>query len=106
MDHSFFDWDEQNIGHLVRHQISPEEAEQVINNRPVDLEFEVRNGEQRVTQVGETDASSILIIVSTMKDKKVRVITAWPAKEKLRRYFQTQKRNGNVGRVEEQDLRE
>jgi len=57
MDHSFFDWDEQNIGHLVRHQISPEEAEQVINNRPVDLEFEVRNGEQRVTQVGETDAS-------------------------------------------------
>jgi uncharacterized DUF497 family protein len=91
---------------LALHQISTAEAEEVIGNRPRDLEFELRNGEERVAQIGETDAGRILIVVSTMQDRKIRVVTAWPAKERLRRYFQTQKRNGNVGRVEEQDFRE
>ena len=101
-----FDWDEKNIGHLALHQISPAEAEQVVLNRPVDLEFELRSGEERATQIGETDEGRILIVVSTTQGKEVRVVTAWPAKERLRRYFQTQKRNRNVGRIEEQDLRE
>jgi uncharacterized DUF497 family protein len=100
-----FDWDNENIGHLARHRISPAEAEQVLKNRPLDLEFELRNGEERVTQIGETDASRILIVVSTTQGKEVRAVTAWPAKERLRRFFQTQKRNGNAGRIEEQDLR-
>lgn len=106
MDISRFDWDEENVGHLARHEVTPDETEQVIQNRPVDLGSELRNGEERVAQVGETDAGRILIVVTTMKDKKIRVITAWPAKERFRRYFQTQKRNGNVGRIEEQDLQE
>jgi uncharacterized DUF497 family protein len=106
MPPSFFHWDEQNAQHLAVRQILPGEAEQVILNRPVDLESYLRNGEERVVQVGETDALKILIVVSTMRDKKIRVVTAWPAKERLRRYFQTQKRNGNVGRIEEQDVRE
>ena len=106
MPPQFFDWDEQNIGHLALHKISPAEAEQVVLNRPVDLEFELRSGEERATQIGETDEGRILIVVSTAQDKKVRVVTAWPAKERLRRYFQTQKRNGNVGRTETDELRE
>jgi uncharacterized DUF497 family protein len=106
MDISFFDWDDENSRHLAKHEISRSEAEQVILNRPVDLESYLRNGEKRAVQVGETDAERILIVVSTIRDRKVRVITAWPAKERLRRYFQTQKRNGNVGRIEKDDLRE
>jgi uncharacterized DUF497 family protein len=103
---SSFHWDKQNIAHLALHQILPAEAEQVVLNRPLDLDSHLRNGEDRTVQIGETDAGRILIVVSTMRDKKVRVITAWPAREKLRRYFRTQKRNGNVGRTEKQDLRE
>jgi len=106
MDHLNCDWDEENIRHIARHEISPAEAEQVIGNRPRDLESEIRNGEERVVQVGETDAGRILIVVSTMQGRKVRVVTAWPSKERLRRYFETQKRNGNVGRTEANDLRE
>ena len=30
-----FDWDEANIGHMARHSVIPEEAEQVIFNDPV-----------------------------------------------------------------------
>ena len=101
-----FDLDEQNIGHLALHQILPTEAEQVILNRPVDLESHLRNGEERVVQVGETDGAKILIVVSTMRDKKVRVVTAWPANKSYRRYFLSLKRNGNVGRIEADDVRE
>jgi uncharacterized DUF497 family protein len=101
-----FDWNVDNIRHLARHDILPDEAEQVLKNRPRDLEFKLLNAEDRITQIGETDAGRILIVVSTMQGRKVRVVTAWPAKERLRRYFQTQKRNGNVGRIEKQDLRE
>jgi uncharacterized DUF497 family protein len=101
-----FDWNIENIRHLARHDILPVEAEQVLKNRPCDLESELRNGEERIVQVGETDTHRILIVVVTMQNRKIRVVTAWPAKEKLRRYFQTQKRNGDVGRIEKQDLRE
>jgi uncharacterized DUF497 family protein len=96
-----FDWDEHNIGHLALRQITPSDAEQVILNRPVDLESELRNGEKRTAQVGETDAGKVLAVVSTEREGKIRVITAWPAKDRLRRYFLSLKRNGNVGRIED-----
>jgi uncharacterized DUF497 family protein len=101
-----FDWDEQNIAHLTRHLIVPVEPEQVVLNRPIDLGSNLRNGEERIAQVGETDAGRVLHVISTMRDGKVRIITAWPAKDRMRRYFLSLKRNGNVGRIEEQDLRE
>jgi uncharacterized DUF497 family protein len=65
-----FDWDKQNIGHLARHQIVPAEAEQVILNRPLDLEAELRNGEERVPHVGETDAGRVLVVVQPWLAKR------------------------------------
>jgi uncharacterized protein len=101
-----FEWDEQNVHHLALHQIAPVEAEQVIRNRPLDLESLLRNGEQRLAQIGETDAGRVLIVITTMRDNKIRVVTAWPANRNYRRYFLSMKRNGDVGRTKEQDLRE
>jgi uncharacterized DUF497 family protein len=105
MNTAVFDWNNENVRHLVRHQILPAEAEEVIQNRPCDLESHLRNCEERMSQVGETNAGRILIVVTTMQDEKIRVVTAWPAKERLRRYFLTQKRGGHVGRIEREDLR-
>ena len=101
-----FDWDEDNIGHLGRHQIEPGEAEQVILNRPCDLETHIRSGESRVVQVGETNSGRVLVVVSTMRGKHVRIITAWPAEKRLQRYFSTQKKSGNAGRVAEEEFPE
>jgi uncharacterized DUF497 family protein len=101
-----FDWNVDNIRHLARHDILPAEAEQVLKNRPLDLESQLRNGEERLPHIGETDAGRILIVVTTMRGKKIRVVTAWPGKKNYRRYFLSLKRNGNVGRIEEQDIRE
>jgi uncharacterized DUF497 family protein len=101
-----FDWDNENIGHFARHQILPAEVEEVIRNRPLDLEVQLRNGEERLPHIGETDAGRILIVVTTMRGKKIRVVTAWPGNKNYRRYFLLLKRNGNVGRIEKEDLRE
>jgi uncharacterized DUF497 family protein len=106
MEEIKFSWDEENIGHLSRHQISQAEAEQVIFNRPVDLESQLRNGEKRLPHIGETDAGRILVVVTTMRGKKIRVVTAWSGNKNYRSYFLSLKRNGNVGRIEKQDLRE
>jgi len=35
-----FQWDEANRDHIARHNISPEEFEQVIKNGPLDLKVE------------------------------------------------------------------
>ena len=101
MDNLNFDWDDANIGHIAGHGITPEEAEEAILNRPVDLGSELRSGEERVAQIGETDAGRVLTVISTMAGEKFRVVTAWPANRNYRRYFASMKRNGNVGRIEE-----
>jgi hypothetical protein len=33
-----FDWDSYNVAHLAKHQIEAIEAEQVVLNRPIDLQ--------------------------------------------------------------------
>ena len=101
-----FDWDEENIGHLARHVITPAEAQEVLFNWQIDLDSYVRNGEERVVQAGETDQGRVLVVVSTIRNGKTRVVTAWPAKERIRRYCATQKRSRDVGRTEEEDIRE
>jgi uncharacterized DUF497 family protein len=82
-----FEWDAANRRHLAEHDVQPEEAEQVLLNNPIDLERHNRNGEERIVHVGATDAGRILVAVSTFLGMKIRVITAWPAKERLRRYW-------------------
>ena len=100
-----FEWDEVNIAHIARHGVETNEAEQVILNRPVDLNSELRNGEERFPHIGETNLGRILVVVTTMVGEKVRVVTAWPAGKKSRRWLLSLKRNGDVGRTETNDLR-
>jgi uncharacterized DUF497 family protein len=106
MDHSLLDWDSANIAHIAEHDVVPDEAEQVIRNRPIDLPAELRNGEERIPHIGETDVGKILVVVTAMSGKKIRIVTAWPANKNYRRYFLSLKRNGNVGRTQADELRQ
>jgi uncharacterized DUF497 family protein len=84
-----FEWDDANRSHIAEHAVSPQEVEEVLLNNPVDLERQNRNGEERLLQVGETQEGRILVVVSTFAGSKIRVITAWPARERLRRYWKS-----------------
>jgi uncharacterized DUF497 family protein len=70
----------------------------------VDLEFQVRSGEERIAQVGQTDTGRILVVVTTVRDELIRVVTAFPAKERLRKVYLTQKGSTDEGGIEEKKL--
>jgi len=59
-----FDWDDENRKHLATHKVAPAEFEQVLNNDPIDLAFDLvrrrtvplrRPYQSRSTAVGGVD---------------------------------------------------
>jgi uncharacterized DUF497 family protein len=85
-----FDWDEANLAHLARHEVTREEAEQVFLGDPLDMELQIDGGctgEERLQQLGETVKGRILQLVTTWRGGKVRVISAWDAPNQLKLYY-------------------
>lgn len=79
-----FEWDEANIGHIAEHDVTPAEAEEVITNNPLDLDYVFRNGEMRLRQAGETSAGRVLAVITVLRNGLTRVVTAYPASRSLR----------------------
>jgi uncharacterized DUF497 family protein len=86
-----FDWNDANVSHIAIHGVSPEEAEQVIENEAFDAGALLRNGEMRTVHLGETDAGRVLIVVVTERDGMYRVVTARPADRKERAFYSNHK---------------
>ena len=74
-----FDWDEENRKHLKSHRVSPQEFEQVIENEPLDLEYQTASGEERYKSLGVTNRGRALIVIWTLREGKVRAVTAYGA---------------------------
>jgi uncharacterized protein len=74
-----FDWDEANITHTARHGVSREEAEQVMMRSPVELDYQIIDGEERYAVVGLTHAGRFLTMVWTDRSGTVRIVTAFDA---------------------------
>ena len=47
-----FDWDSANIDHIARHRVTPEEAEQVMLNSPLEIDYQIMDGEERLSLSG------------------------------------------------------
>jgi len=90
-----FLWDSGNIDHIALHDVTPEEAEQVIENEPLEIGKVERNGELRIVHVGETDAGRVLLVAITYRDEQVRVVTAYPASRKFRKFYDQEKARTN-----------
>ena len=86
-----FVWDTANINHIAFHEISTEEAEQVINNDPLDIERQFRNGEERSVHLGETLTGRVLYVIVTLRGENLRVVTAFPADRQSRKHYNEQK---------------
>ncbi len=99
-----FDWDRANIEHIAKHGVTPAEAEQVVLNDPVDLTLQLRDGEERTPQIGETNAGRILVVITMWRNELIRVVTAFPAKSALRKFYATQKEMADAGEAEETEL--
>jgi len=90
-DDLIFQWDDGNIGHIARHNVTPLEVEQFFGNDPLDLAAEVVDGEERYTGVGHTDSFRVLVLVWTMRGEATRPITAFDASERLEKRYLTEK---------------
>lgn len=82
-----FDWDDENEKHLAAHKVAPAEFEQVLNNDPIALKFERIDNEERYRSVGFTNGGRLLSVAWTIRNGKVRAITAFPASVSDRKAF-------------------
>jgi uncharacterized protein len=82
-----FDWDEANSAHLAEHGVTCDEAEEIGLNLPLNLDYQNRDGEDRLLQIGETDAGRILVVASTVRGSKVRVVTSFEPRKTLKKEY-------------------
>jgi uncharacterized DUF497 family protein len=83
-----FDWDEHNIRHLRRHQISQVEFEQAAAGDTVFISRDNVAGEERWIVAGATNNYSVLVLVYVdLGQKRLRPITGWDAPKRLTERF-------------------
>jgi uncharacterized DUF497 family protein len=84
-----FDWNDANRDHLAEHNITPQEAEEVLLGFCAEDEQEPVEGEPRTLALGVTVQGRFLAIAYTERDKKIRPITGWDmTKKELRKYVE------------------
>ena len=87
-----FDWDEGNIDkNWLSHQVTPQEAEQVFFNRPLIIAEDAKHSraERRYLALGQTDADRPLFIAFTMRERRIRVISARDMHRKEREVYES-----------------
>lgn len=83
-----FEWDDANIDHVARHEVEPDEAEAVLDNKPLIL----KTADDKYLAYGRTDEGRYLLVVFVRKTGKVRVITARDMTEGEKRRLKRRKR--------------
>ncbi len=74
-----FIWDYDNLTHIAEHDVTPEEAEEVIHGDTLPLDYQDRSDEERHREVGVTARGRFLEVVTTWRGENIRVVTAYDA---------------------------
>lgn len=86
-----FDWDQDNLNHIAEHNVTAAEVEQVLESHTLDIEYQDWHEEERFVEVGVTDKGRILIVITTWRGLKTRVVTAFDAdKDVAAEYYRNQ----------------
>ena len=64
---------------MAAHRITPAEFEEAMNNDPLDRDFELIADEERFRSVGLTAGGRLLSVAWTVRNGKIRPVTAFPA---------------------------
>ena len=82
-----FIWDAENTAHIARHNISREEAEQVIQNDPLDLDRQITTARSALSTLARHWRGGFYSFIVTERDDQLRVVTAFPADKKSRKFY-------------------
>lgn len=85
-----FDWDAGNKHKNLKHQVEYWECEQVFFNEPLIILDDPEHSivEERCAAFGKTDKGRLLVIIYTMRGRKLRVISARDMNRKERSYYE------------------
>ena len=78
-------WDTWNVAHIARHQVTPDEAEEVCHDRP--LTSDTYKGRVRVVGLALRGRMLTVILAPTGQEGVYYPITARPADRKERRNY-------------------
>jgi uncharacterized DUF497 family protein len=84
-------WDDWNVGHIARHQVSPEEVEEVWHS-----DYIIREAYGgRIVLIGPTSTGRTLAVVLDPEPEEgvYYPVTARPASRRERRQYQQEKRD-------------
>lgn len=86
-----FEWDKHNIEHVRIHKVEPGECEQVFFNIPLIVEPDLihSRAEKRYFALGKTNINRALVVIFTIRNAKMRVITARDANRRERIKYET-----------------
>ena len=83
-----FDWDDANIRHLSRHNVTSAEFEETMQNDPILFDYENVDGEDRWTGIGSTDQLRVLMVAFTIREGHIRAVTAFnPSKKRIHEFW-------------------
>ena len=75
-----FDWDAENLQHIAGHDVTADEAEYVLTHFTVELEYQDWHAtEERLQEVGVTASGRFLVVLTTLRGMRIRVVTAYNA---------------------------
>jgi len=86
-----FEWDEGNRAKSWdKHQVSPSECEEVFLNIPLLLHDDTRHSQEepRFYVLGRTSQERLLFLAFTVRNTKIRVISARPMSRKERQAYE------------------
>lgn len=87
-----FEWDNHNTDKIwLKHCVSLSECEQIFFNLPLVVADDIKHSEQenRFYTLGQTDAERFLFVVFTVRNNKIRVISARDMNQKERSAYQS-----------------
>ncbi len=88
---SGFEWDEGNIDKSYqKHGITIREAEEAFLDKHVFLQADIKHSEKekRFIAINKTTKNKMLFSIFTIRDRKIRIISARVANEKERRLYE------------------
>ena len=91
-----FDWDAGNrVKNVIGHAVSNKESEEAIFNRPVFFFEDEKHSlvEQRFLALGRSNVGRLLTIVFTVRESKIRVISARDMHKKERLVYENLQKN-------------
>ncbi|QTA80638.1 Toxin-antitoxin system, toxin component, BrnT-like [Desulfonema limicola] len=85
-----FEWDDGNINkNWLKHKVSHAECEQIFFNKPLVIQDDRKHSEaeKRFYALGRTDSRRTLFIAFTVRNKRIRVISARDMSQKERKAY-------------------